>query len=189
MILGAFERLLAPRLLDLHALATFSVLATIAGSPFQMLQLGVGYTLVPGMRNAKTAPERAKVFKHEAIVVAATAATAGAVVWIITPRVLHWILNDRYSIAWPLLTAALVTGALKVLSSLAASVVNALGSARDLLLISGIGWAAIAFGFIGASIGARWGLTGLVFGVGAGWLFRAIAILWVAAPRLWLKRA
>jgi hypothetical protein len=53
-------------------------------------------------------------------------------------------------------------------------------------LISGIGWIAIAFGFVGASIGVRWGLTGLVFGVGAGWLFQAIAILWIAAPRLWL---
>jgi hypothetical protein len=57
-----------------------------------------------------------------------------------------------------------------------------------LLLISGVGWMAIAIGFIGASIGVRWGLTGLVFGVGAGWLFQAIAILWIAAPRLWLTR-
>ncbi|MGO9633212.1 MAG: hypothetical protein ACLPX1_04850 [Steroidobacteraceae bacterium] len=188
MILGAFERLLAPRLLDLHELATFSVLATVAGSPFQMLQWGVGYTMVPGLRNTKTAAQRVKVFWHEAIVVAATAVAAGVVVWIVTPSVLHWILNDRYSIAWPLLTAALVTGALKVLSSLAASVVNALGSGRDLLLISGIGWIAIAFGFVGALLGVRWGLTGLVFGVGVGWLFRAISIFWIAAPQLWEKR-
>jgi O-antigen/teichoic acid export membrane protein len=188
MILGAFERLLAPRLLDLRELATFSVLATIAGSPFQMLQLGVGYTLVPGLRNAKTAAQRIKVFKHEAMVVVATAATAGVVVWMITPSVLHWILNDRYSIAWPLLTAALVTGSLKVISSLAASVVNALGSGRHLLLLSGIGWVAIALGFIGALLGVRWGLTGLVFGVGVGWLFRGIAVFWIAAPQLWLKR-
>jgi O-antigen/teichoic acid export membrane protein len=187
MILGAFERLLAPRLLNLHELATFGVLATIAGSPFQMLQMGVGYTLVPGLRNAKTPTQRTKVFKHEAIIVVATAAAAGVVVWIITPSVLHWILNDRYKVAWPLLTAALVTGTLKVLSSLAASVVNALGSGRDLLLISGIGWIAIAFGFIGASVGVRWGLTGLVFGVGAGWLFQATATFWIAARRLWLK--
>ncbi len=187
MILGSFERLLAPRLLDLHELATFSVLATIAGSPFQMLQMGVGYTLVPGLHNAGTAAQRVKVFRHEAIVVAATAAAAGVVVWVITPGVLHWILNDRYSIAWPLLTSALVTGVLKVLSSLAASVVNALGSGRDLLLISGIGWVAIAIGFIGALVGVRWGLTGLVFGVGAGWLFRAISIFWIAAPQLWQR--
>jgi O-antigen/teichoic acid export membrane protein len=188
MILGALERLLAPRMLSLHELATFSVLATIAGSPFQMLQLGVGYTLVPGLRNSKTAAQRVKVFNHEAIVVTATAGIAGVVVWIITPSVLHWILNDRYSIAWPLLTAALVTGVLKVLSSLAASVVNALGSGRDLLFISGIGWVAIAIALAGASFGVRWGLTGLVFGVGAGWLFRAVAILWIAAPQLWLQK-
>jgi O-antigen/teichoic acid export membrane protein len=188
MILAAFERLLTPRLLDLHQLATFSVLATIAGSPFQMLQMGVGYTLVPGLRNAKTSAQQVKVFTHEALVVAGTAAAAGVVVWIITPSVLHWILNDRYSIGWPLLTAALVTGALKVLSSLAASAVNALGSGRDLFLISVIGWCAIGFGFIGAWVGARWGLTGLVFGVGAGWLLRTVAIFWIAAKQLWRKQ-
>jgi len=143
--------------------------------------------LVPGLRNAKTPAQRTMVFKREAIIVLATAAAAGVVVWIITPSVLHWILNDRYITAWPLLTAALVTGSLKVLSSLAASVVNALGSGRDLLLISGIGWVAIAFGFIGASVGVRWGLTGLVFGVGAGWLFQVIATFWIAAQRLFLK--
>jgi hypothetical protein len=132
MILGAFERLLAPRLLGLQELATFGVLATIAGSPFQMLQMGVGYTLVPGLRSAKTPAQRTKVFKHEGIIVAATAAAAGIVVWLITPSVLHWVLNDRYKITWPLLTAALVTGTLKVLSSLAAAVVKALGTGRDL---------------------------------------------------------
>jgi Na+-driven multidrug efflux pump len=86
------------------------------------------------------------------------------------------------------LTAALVTGALKVLSSLAASAVNALGSGRDLFLISVIGWCAIGFGFIGAWVGARWGLTGLVFGVGAGWLLRTVAIFWIAAKQLWRKQ-
>jgi len=188
MILGSFERLLTPRLLDLHQLATFSVLATIAGSPFQMLQMGVGYTLVPGLRNAKTTAQQVKVFTHEALVVAGTASAAGVTVWFITPSVLHWILNDRYAIGWPLLTAALVTGALKVLSSLAASAVNALGSARDLFLISVIGWCSIGFGFVGAWVGARWGLTGLVFGVGAGWLLRTIALYWIAAKPLWRKR-
>ena len=139
--------------------------------------------LVPGLRKAKTPAQRTKVFKHEAIIVVVTAAAAGVVVWIITSSVLHWILSDRYSIAWPLSTAALVTGTRKVLSSLAASLVNALGSGRDFLLISGVGWVAIAFGFIGASVGVRWGLTGLVFGVGAGWLFDAVHDLCAAAER------
>jgi len=55
--------------------------------------------LVPWLRNAKTAAQRTKVFKHEAIIVASTAAAAGLIVWIITPSVLHWISKDRHSIA------------------------------------------------------------------------------------------
>ncbi len=43
-ILMALDRLVTPQLLGLEQVATYSVLATTAGSPFQMLQMGVGYT-------------------------------------------------------------------------------------------------------------------------------------------------
>lgn len=47
LLLTQLERVTIPRFLALTDLATFGVLAAIVGAPFRMLQLGVGYTLVP----------------------------------------------------------------------------------------------------------------------------------------------
>jgi len=74
-ILITLDRLVTPHLLGLAQVATFSVLATIAGSPFQMLQLGVGYTLLPALRNAASPERRRHLFFHEALVVGAVGLT------------------------------------------------------------------------------------------------------------------
>ena len=66
----------------------------------------------------------------------------------------------------------------------AIAVVNAVGSARDLVALGGIGWTACILGFCGAWVGVRWGLTGLVYGVGLGWLFRAAAAGWLASRNM-----
>ena len=58
---------------------------------------------------------------------------------------------------------------------------NAVGSARDLVALGGISWTASVLGFWGAWVGVRWGLTGLVYGVGLGWLLRAAAAGWLAS--------
>jgi hypothetical protein len=44
----------------------------------------------------------------------------------------------------------------------AVAAVNAVGSARDLAILGGITWTAVAVGFVGAWLGGRWGLTGLI---------------------------
>ena len=173
-----------PHLLGLEQVATFSVLATIAGSPFQMLQLGVGYTLLPALRNAPSAERRRHLFLHEALVVGGTCLAASIAVWAATPFILAWVLPGRYHIGQPLLLAAIVVGTLKVLASLVAATVNALGSSAQLALLSVIGWISIGVALLGALVGARWGLTGVVSGVGLGWAFRAIVISLLAIPHL-----
>jgi len=184
MILASLDRLVTPRLLGLPQLATFTVLATIAGSPFQMLQLGVGYTLLPALRGASDTKRRRQVFANEALAIGATCLAAVIAVWWLTPFILTRVLAGRYEIAWPLLLAAVAVGFLKVIASLVAAVVNALGSAHELLRLSVIGWLSVAVGLFGGGFGARWGLAGLVFGVGSGWLFRVVATAWLAAPHL-----
>ncbi len=183
-ILIALDRLVIPHLLGLAQVATFSVLATIAGSPFQMLQLGVGYTLLPALRNAPSAARRRQLFVHEALVVGATCLAASVAVWVATPFILEWVLPGRYKISRSLLLAAIGVGTLKVLASLVAATVNALGSSVELARLSVIGWISICVALLGAVVGARWGLTGVVYGVGLGWAFRAVAISWLAIPHL-----
>jgi O-antigen/teichoic acid export membrane protein len=183
-ILIALDRLVTPHLLGLAQVATYSVLATIAGSPFQMLQLGVGYTLLPALRNAPSVERRRHLFVHEALVVGGTCLGSSIAVWAATPFILAWVLPGRYHIGQPLLLAAIGVGTLKVLASLVAATVNALGSSAELALLSVIGWISIGVALLGAFVGARWGLTGVVCGVGLGWAFRGIVISLLAIPHL-----
>jgi O-antigen/teichoic acid export membrane protein len=181
MILVTLERLLTPGLLGLAALATFTLLATIAGSPFQMLHQGIGYTLVPGLRNAANRAIRRQVLVHEGLIAVATCVAAGLVVWWLTPFIVRTVLADRYAISWQLVLAMICLGWVKVFGSIAAAAVNALGSAADLARMSLAGWLAIAVAVAAAWLGSRWGLSGLVYGVGIGWLVRAVAVGRLAA--------
>jgi O-antigen/teichoic acid export membrane protein len=184
IILTSLDRLVIPRFLGMSELATFTVLATVAGSPFSMLYQAVSYTLVARLRNAPDTRHRLRVLGRESFVVVMACLVAGAAVLWLMPVVLKWVLADRYAIGRALLVAAICVGFLKVIASLAAAAVNALGSRADLVKMSYIGWMAIAVAVLGAAFGARWGLIGLVYGVGCGWLMRALAVAFIAAPRL-----
>jgi Na+-driven multidrug efflux pump len=39
------------------------------------------------------------------------------------------------------------------------------------------GWVSVALSVMGAVFGARWGLTGVIYGVSLGWLVRSLAAL------------
>jgi hypothetical protein len=65
-----------------------------------------------------------------------------------------------------------------------ASSVTALGSTRQLGFLNVSAWGAVAVAVIAAVFGSRWGLVGLVYGVGLGWLAHAIAAACLAIPHL-----
>jgi O-antigen/teichoic acid export membrane protein len=184
MILGSLERLIAPGLIGMSAVAILSVLATIAGSPFQVLHNGIGYTLLPALRNALGRPGRLRVLRHEAMVVGAACAAATLGVLWLTPVISKTILSGRYPISTSLLVTAIGLGIVKVFGSLAASTVNAFGSGRDLAKLSLIGWLAIAVGLTGGWIGSRFGVIGLMIGVTCGWLLRALLVGLLALRQL-----
>jgi O-antigen/teichoic acid export membrane protein len=181
MLLSATERLVIPRALSLPDLATFSVLATLVGSPFQMLNQGVGFTLLPSLRGTQDRTARRRVLRQELLTVAGACALSGVTVWWLTPIVLRHFLVGRYVLPAHLILAAIAVGSLRPLGAVAIAVVNAVGSARELVALGGIGWTAWLLGFWGAWAGVRWGLTGLVYGVGLGWLLRAAAAGWLAS--------
>ncbi|HTC23008.1 MAG TPA: oligosaccharide flippase family protein [Gemmatimonadales bacterium] len=185
MLLGAIERLVIPRALSLQDLATYSVLATLAGSPFQMLNQGVGFALLPSLRAARDAIERRRVLRQETLVVLGACVLSTAAVWWLAPVVLRLFLKGRYELPAALILAAIAVGTLKPLGSLAVATVNAVGSSRSLAGLGAIAWAAAALGLVGAWLGVHWGgLVGLVYGAGVGWLFRATASSWLAARSL-----
>jgi len=184
LLLIQLERLLIPHLLPLHDLATYGVLAAIVGSLFRVLQMGVGYSLLPRLRAASGVPERRRLLARETRLIVPIVAMGSAAIWIATPYLERWFLDGKYHLSAALVLAALVTGAAKILNGFAQSTVSALADARELELVSLLGWVAVAIAVVAAIAGARWGLPGVIYGVGIGWLVRFSTALYLTARHL-----
>lgn len=184
LLLLQLERLVIPKLLTLEALATFGVLASVVGAPFRMMQQALGFTLFPRLRAAEGLAERRIMLLKEGLTAAAVLTTGGIAIWFAAPLVVELALDTKYRLSDPLILAAMISGALKVLDAFAKSSVSALGTVRELSLFNFLGWGAVAMGIGGAIVGARWGLEGVIYGVGAGWAGRSIAGVVLAAPHL-----
>ena len=173
-----------PLVLSLEDLATFAVLAAIVVSGFRMLQASVGYTLLPRLRAAATIRHRRRLLTQEGLTVLVVMATAGIVLWYATPAVVSWLLADKYTLSPALVLAAVVSGVARVVSAFTDAAVVALGDTRQLALLNMLGWLAIGVGIGGTVLGARWGLVGVVYGGGLGWMSKAVAGAWLAAPHV-----
>jgi O-antigen/teichoic acid export membrane protein len=184
LLLIQLERLLLPHLLPLEDLATYGVLAAIAGSLFRVLQMGVGYSLLPRLRAAPSVIERRRLLLKEARLVVTVAALGALAIWVATPRIENLFLGGKYHLSAALVLAAVVTGFAKVLNGFAQSAVSALAEPRELHLVAVLGWVSVGVAALGAMAGARWGLPGVMYGVGLGWVMRASVGLLLAARHL-----
>lgn len=184
LVLIQLERLLLPHLLPLEDLATYGVLAAIAGSLFRVLQMGVGYSLLPRLRAAPDVLQRRRLLFKEARLVVALAVMGSLVIWVATPRIEEWFLGGKYHLSAALVLAAVVTGLIKVLNGFAQSAVSALADPRELSVVSVLGWVSVGVGALGAFAGARWGLPGVIYGVGLGWVMRASVGFFLTARHL-----
>jgi O-antigen/teichoic acid export membrane protein len=189
LILLQLDRLLIPHLLSVQDLATYGVLAAIAGSLFRMLSLGVGYTLVPQLRAADSVGERRRLISREARLVSVVLVAGVAALWLITPWIERWVLADKYHLSWALLLAAIISGMVRVTNAFTKSVVSALATTSELAWINVLGWGAVALAVFAAFAGARWGLAGVIYGVTMGGVMRALTALYFAVRHLRLPRA
>ncbi len=183
-LLSQLERLVTGRALGFADLATYSVLAAVATSPYRMLRLGIGYTMLPRLRAADSVRERRRLVRHELLTVLGVVAAGSVAVWFLTPLVLGVVVPGKYVIPGALLFAAIATGILKALEAFPRSVVNALASPRELAWLNGMGWAAIASGALAAGWASRWGLLGIVYGAGVGWILRLTVSSTIAVRHL-----
>jgi O-antigen/teichoic acid export membrane protein len=180
LLLIQLDRLIIPYVLSVHDLATYGVLAAIAGSLFRVLSMSVGFTLVPRLRVAAGARERRMLIAHEAKLVGAIILGGAAIIWFVTPLIERWFLAGKYHLAGSLVLAALVSGVAKIANSFTKSTVSALATPAELALVNVFGWVSVALAIPAAVVGARWGLAGVVYGVAFGWLLRAVTALYVA---------
>jgi O-antigen/teichoic acid export membrane protein len=184
LFLIQLDRLVIPHVLPIRDLATFGVLSAIAGSLFRILQMGVGYTLLPRLRAAADVPARRRLIAHEARLVGAIALLGSAFIWLVTPLVERWFLAGKYHLAGSLVLAAIVVGIAKILNAFSKATVSALGDARELTLVNLTGWVSVAIAIAAGLLGAHWGLAGVIYGVGLGWILRGLAALYLTMRHL-----
>jgi O-antigen/teichoic acid export membrane protein len=184
LLLIQLERLVLPHVLPLRDLATYGVLAAIAGSLFRVFQMGVGYTMFPRLRAATDVRRRRRLVLKEARLVGVVVLLGSAAIWIVTPLIERWFLAGKYHLAGSLVFATLVSGIAKVANAFARSAASAVASPRELSIVNLVGWVSVAIALIAAVVGARWGLAGVIYGVALGWIVRSAAAAWVAARHL-----
>jgi hypothetical protein len=173
LLLIQLERLVLPHVLPLADLALYGVLGAIAGSVYRVMQMGVGFSLLPRLRAATTVLERRRLVSHEGRLVGGMVLLGSAAIWFLTPLVEHWLLAGKYHLSGPLLLAAIVSGIGKIANAFSKATASAVAEPRELSLVNVSGWVSVAIAVAGAWAGARWGLTGVIYGVAAGWFLRA----------------
>jgi O-antigen/teichoic acid export membrane protein len=184
LLLVQLDRLIIPHVLTVHDLATYGVLAAIAGSLFRVLQMGVGYTLVPRLRAADSVSERRRLIAHEAKLVGAIVVGGSVIIWFVTPLIERWFLIGKYHLGASLLVATLFSGVAKIMNAFTRSTVTALATPAEVSMVNLFGWASAALAIPAAVFGARWGLAGVIYGVGLGWLARALTALFLTLRHL-----
>jgi len=184
LMLIQLDRLIIPHVLPLRDLAIYGVLAAIAGSFFRVMQMGVGYSLMPRLRAARDLSERRHLIAQEAKLVGVIVVAGSGFVWVVTPLVERWFLDGKYHLTGSLLLAAIISGITKIANSFSKSTVTALATPSELSLVNVLGWVSIALAIPAAAFGARWGLAGVMYGVALGWLLRALTAFYVTFRHL-----
>ena len=174
MLLIQLERLVIPYVLPVADLALFGVLGAVAGSLFRLLQMGVGFTLLPRLRNATTVFERRQLIAHELRLAVVIAVTGAVAILVLTPLVERWLLAGKYHLSLGLVLAILFSGIVKIAHAFAKAAATALATPRELAFVNAAGWISVLLAVASAVGAARWGLAGVIYGVGTGWLAWAV---------------
>lgn len=185
-LLFQLDRLLIGGLLTLHDLAAYSVVAAVAGSAFRMLQVGAGYSLAPRLRGCKRRADAMQVLVKEGAVLGAMALLIAALLLLLTPWLRDDVLEGRYEFSATLVFVIISVGFVRILEAMASAVVSALGSTRELSLLSVLGWSAAGLSTACAVWAHGFGLLGVVCALGFGWCFFAFGAS-VLAARAWSR--
>jgi hypothetical protein len=187
VLVGQIERLVIPSVLDLEALAMFSVLTSVAIFPFRLVTLGAGFALTPRLVAAPDGAAKRQVVRHELQLIGIALTGITIVVAVLAPFVARWTTAGRYDPDLLLVLAACLVGAAKVAEVLPRAIITACGSERDLVHLSGYVWAGIAASVLGALLGAWAGLPGVLFGMAVGNLAGATPAIVVAYRALQIQ--
>ncbi|MEX0870732.1 MAG: hypothetical protein WDZ65_02875, partial [Aquisalimonadaceae bacterium] len=180
LVLAQAERFAIPVLLSLEEMATFGVLAAVVAAPFRMMQMAVGFTMLPRLRKAVSRAEAGRLLRAEFTIAVVVCILGTVIVLGLGPWLIRLFVGDKYDITLTLFIAAILVGYLKIAQALAVATVNALGNVVALNVMNVCCWISLAVAALGAWALSGYGLVGLVYGVGLGWLWQAIVAAWLA---------
>lgn len=179
-LLMQFERLVIPKLGTLPMLGLYAVLAAVAGSAFRMIEMGNAFTLLPRLRAVTDAAAARAVIVRESTTALVVSLLSAIGILIVSPFVFDKLLQGKFPYDVSLIVASVVVGCIKVWSGFATTVTTACGSRRMLMSVSLLTWVSIGMAAVAAVVGARFGLLGILYGVGAAWLLLASGATWMA---------
>jgi hypothetical protein len=178
------ERLAIPLTIGIHALALFSVLASVAIFPFRLLTASAGFALVPKLRAAKSHVEKMHLIRHELIAVSAILVVSTICIVALVPYATSLLTNGQYEIGFGLALAACFNGCGKVMQSFPRALITACGDDRDIARLNRLGWIGLLTSIAGAFAGARLGLTGLLYGITLGSMVGTLPAILMARRKL-----
>jgi O-antigen/teichoic acid export membrane protein len=168
------DRLVIGDVLSLQDVAAYSLVASLAGSPYRMLQVSAGHTLVPRLRAASSRHAAVRLLRHEALLMIGVGVLGAPVLFWLTPWLIDLVAGAAIDSGYMLTAAVIAVGFVRLWQGLAAAVVNAMGTPCELLILSVLGWAGIAVAAALASFAGRYGLNAVVLSLGAGWCVIAV---------------
>jgi hypothetical protein len=154
-------------------LGTYAVLAAVAGSPFRMIRIGTSFSLLPRLRAVTNAAEARAVLLRESLTALLMALASSVLIVLVAPWVFASLLQGKYAIGFGLIGATIVVGMAKVWEGFSTAVTVACGSQRSMATISILAWVCLAVAAGAMVVGARFGLIGILYGVGVAWVLLA----------------
>ena len=172
-ILSQFERLAIPKVGSVEMLGTFAVLAAVAGSPFRMIKIATSFSLLPRLRAVRSAAEARAVIMRESFTALAMAAASSVGIVLVAPWVFKALLKGKYEIGLSLIGATIAVGLVKIWESFSTAVTMSCGTPRSMATISVLAWICLGVAAAAMLVGARYGLLGILYGVGSAWALLA----------------
>ncbi len=183
-ILSQFERLAIPKVGSVEMLGTYAVLAAVAGSPFRMIRIATSFSLLPRLRAVATAAEARAVIVRESLTALLMAVASSVGVVLVAPLVFNALLKGKYEIGLGLIAATIVVGLAKIWESFSTAITMSCGTPRSMATISILAWICLVVAAGAMIIGARYGLLGILYGVGSAWALLAAGGSYLAVASL-----
>ncbi|HEX5765222.1 MAG TPA: hypothetical protein VFY27_06620 [Woeseiaceae bacterium] len=179
VVLLQLERLITPKLLTLEDLATLGILLAIVGPPFRLLQLTLGYVLLPKLRRAQSPRERSSLILREIWIAFSLLVPCWILTWYLVPVLDDLFFGAKYPLTGNLVLAVIVASTAKALSGISTASVAGVASDRHLELSGLVSWAGVAVSLMAAYVGSGYGLAGVVYGVSLGWFLRIVVAAFI----------